>query len=187
MGKYRDVIFEDSLHDDWSRDADILEVPIGRRPLWYLGLAVVAVTLAVAARVVFLSASNAPYARARAAANAAAASATPAPRGLIYDRQGTVLADNTAAFAALLDARTFVRQSPADQANTLSAIQNVFSLTPDETSALVQEASAEDFATPVVLAESVDQATLVKLQALALPAIQLQSHFERLYPQGAAF
>ena len=186
MARKRDIIFEDSLHDDWSRDAEVLEVPIGRRPLVYLGFVVAAIACAVLFRVVFLNVRDGQYDAARAAANAAGSAATPAPRGLIYDRNGKLLADNAAAFAATLDARVFLRDT-ADQSSTLAAIQNIFGMTPSDVWALVQENSSEDFAPSIVLGESLAQAQLVQLQALSLPAIRIESHFERVYPQGSVF
>jgi penicillin-binding protein 2 len=186
MTRERYVAFEDSLHDDWSRDAEVLEVPIGRRPLWYLGVAVVALALIVVGRVFFLTMANGTYDRARAAANAMGTPPTSAPRGLIYDRNGKVLADNVAAFAAILDARTFLRDT-ASQSSTLDAIVRVFGLPPAETWQLVQGAAAGDFATPIMLSENMDQSQLVQIQALSLPAIAIQSHFERIYPEGYYF
>jgi cell division protein FtsI/penicillin-binding protein 2 len=41
----------------------------------------------------------------RAETNATQSKTTAAPRGLIYDREGDVLAENKAAFAAILDPR----------------------------------------------------------------------------------
>jgi penicillin-binding protein 2 len=186
MRRPQDLAFEDALHDDWSRDAELLEVPIGRRPLFYVGLTVAVVMLAVLVRVLFLNLADGTQDRARAAANAAATDATPAPRGLIYDKQGTVLADNTAAFAALLDTRAFLGDSAA-QSSTLAAVQSILGLTPDSVWGLVQAASAEEFAAPIVLSENVSQSQLVQFQALSLSSVELQSHFERTYPQGPAF
>src|SRR5579863_9126072 len=108
MNRRRDVAFEDSLHDDWSRDAEVVEVPLGNRPLFYLGLVVSVVVVAVMFRVLYLNFSEGPYYTARAVSNAAVAQATPAPRGLIYDREGDVLAENQTAFAAILDAPAFI-------------------------------------------------------------------------------
>ena len=182
----RDIAFEDSLHDDWSRDAEVLEVPIGNRPLFYLGVVICGIALLVIGRVIFLGAAEGSYDRARAAANAAATVSTSAPRGLIYDRKGDVLADNVVAFAAILDTRAFLKDS-AGQSSTLATIQNIFGLSGNQVWSLVQEASANDFATPIVLSEDVNQSQLVTVQALQGSTIQLQSHFERMYPDGAVF
>ena len=186
MTREKYVAFEDSLHDDWSRDAEVLEVPIGRRPLWYLGVAIAAVALVVAGRVLFLNIVDGPSDRARATANAAGTPPISAPRGLIYDQSGNLLADNQAAFAAILDARTFLRNA-MDQSSTLDAINRIFGVPPDATWQLVQNAAASEFATPIVLSENLSQSELVQLQALSSSTIILQNHFERTYPQGPYF
>ena len=97
-----------------------------------------------------------------------------------------MLADNLAAFAAVLDTRTFLRDT-VNQPKTLAAIQNIFDLNADAVWALVASSSANDFATPIVLSENVTQSQLVNLQALPSSTIQIQNHFERTYPGGAAF
>ncbi len=105
---------------------------------------------------------------------------------MIYDASGTILADNKAAFAAVLDAQTFLKDQ-ADQPATLAALQTVLNITPDQLLAMLQQASANDYATPIVLAENLDQKQLVNLQALSAPAIKIQGDFERMYPDGPIF
>lgn len=186
MNRRRNIAFEDALHDDWSRDAEVVEVPLGNRPLFYLGIVVTVIVAAVMFRVLYLNLSNGAYYEARAASNAAVAQSTPAPRGLIYDREGDILAENQAAFLAILDASAFIG-NPAEQSSTLVAAQSILGLTPDAVWALVASSSADDFASPIVLSDNVTQNQLVNLQALALPTIQIQSDFERVYPKGPLF
>src|SRR5579864_7880192 len=106
-----ELAFEDSLSDDWSRDIKVAEVPIGNRPLLYLGVAVFAVALAIAGQVLYLNFAQGSYYEARAIDNVLQAKETAAPRGEILDREGDVLAESKAAFAAVLDARAFLRNS----------------------------------------------------------------------------
>jgi penicillin-binding protein 2 len=180
-----DLAFEDALQDDWSRDLDVVEVPIGNRPLWYLGIAVLCVAAAVAVRVIYLNTSYAYYA-ARAQDNLTAYSETPAPRGMIYDREGDVLAESKASFRAVLDPNTFLKNA-ALQSTTIAAAQNILGLTPGDLSSLMDQASAEDFATPIVLADDLTQTELVDLQAENDPAIKVESDFVRDYPNGPLF
>lgn len=184
--QYDDPAFEDSLNDDWSHDLDTVEVPIGNRPLWYLGIAVLVIVVSVAARVVYLNWANGAYYSARAVDNLTQYEETPAPRGVIYDREGDVLAESKAAFAAILDAQEFI-QNPSLQSSTVNAAESVLGISPDDLAAQIEQASADDFATPIVLAENLTQSELVDLQALALPTIKVESDFEREYPQGPTF
>jgi penicillin-binding protein 2 len=181
-----DLPFEDSLNDDWSHDLNMVEVPLGNRPMRYLGIAVLVVTLAVLGRVVYLAGFQGTYYSARAEDNVAQAAETPAPRGIIYDREGDALVQNEAAFAAVLDAREFLSDTAA-QSTTLSTIQDLLGIAPADLWNMLQQASVQNFATPVVLNENLSQTQLVNLQAINVPAIKIQSDFEREYPNGPIF
>lgn len=179
------VAFEESLNDEWNRDAGVLEVPLGDRPFFYLGIIIVVIVAAVAIQIVSL-AVNGNYYAARAQANATQSKITSAPRGIIYDREGDVLADNKAAFVAILDPREFLENEDL-QTSTLAAIQNIFGISSDDVWSLVKQGSAQDFTTPIVLSENVNQNQLVNLGALDLPTLIVKSDFERDYPAGSAF
>lgn len=184
--KKPDIYFEESLNDDWSQDLSMVEVPIGNKSLWHLGVVVLCVVSVVFIRIAYLSTWNGSYYSARALGNAAQAQATPAPRGIIYDRQGDPLVENKAVFKAVLDAHVFLSQ-PDLQASTFAAAQTVLGIASSTLWDELNQSEAQDFATPVVLVDSLDQAQLVNLQALALPTIRIQSDFERAYPNGPVF
>ncbi len=181
----RDIAFEDALSDDWSRDLDIAEVPIGNQPMRYLLIAVAVAAFVVAGRIIFLGLDHAYYA-ARAERNVAQVNETPAPRGIIYDREGTVLADNKASFSAILDVRAFLGNG-SEEPHTLAEIQNVLSIAPSDVWMLVDMAKSSDFASPVVLKENLNQEEIVNLQALHLAAVEIKSDFARTYSNGPVF
>ena len=181
----RDIAFEDALSDDWRRDLDVAEVSIGSQPMRYLAIAIAIVVLAIAGRIVFLG-FNYSYYTVRAARNVAQEDQTPAPRGAIYDREGDMLADNKASFSALLDVRTFL-ENEDQQSSTLAAIQNVLNVPAADVWSLVGTAQKNDFVSPVVLADNLNQGEIVNLQALGLKAVTLKSDFARTYPNGQVF
>ncbi len=181
----QDIAFEDALSDDWRRDLDVAEVSIGNRPMRYLAMVIAVLVVAVAGRILFLGFNNAYY-TARAERNVAQEDETPAPRGIVYDREGDVLASNKVAFSALLDVRTFL-ENEDQESSTLAAIQNILGVSRDEVGSLVIAAEKNDFASPVVLADNLDQNEIVNLQALNLNVIKLKSDFARTYPNGPIF
>jgi penicillin-binding protein 2 len=189
MKKHRtdEIAFEDSLSDDWSHDIKVAEVPIGNRPLSYLGLAVLAVAIVIGGQVLYLNFSHSTYYHARAADNILQANETSAPRGEIFDKEGDVLAEDTAAFSALLNVRLFLNGDQTLQSSTIAAVQNILGMSPSDFASLVTQASASNFATPVVLDENLTQTELVNLQALNLPTIEIQNDFARKYPNGPIF
>jgi penicillin-binding protein 2 len=182
----QDLTFEDSLHDDWSRDLDVVEVPIGNRPLFYLGIAVFAIVVIVASRILYLNWADGAYYAARATDNMAGYTETPAPRGTIYDSEGNVLAESKAAFAAVLDAPEFINNVSL-QSSTISAVQNILNIAPDDLMNRIALANAQGFSTPVVLDDDLAQSELVNLQALNLPTIKIVNEFVRDYPNGPTF
>lgn len=180
-----DIAFEDALSDDWRSDLDVAEVSIGNRPMRYLALVVAAVVLLTAGKIIFLGLDHAYYA-ARAERNVAQENETAAPRGIIYDSEGDVLADNEAAFSAQLNVQTFL-ENENQQSSTLAAIQSILGISADAVWSLVTAAKNSDFAAPVVLADNLNQGEIVNLQALNLGAIELKSDFVRVYPNGPIF
>ena len=189
MKKHSDgeIAFEDSIGDDWNHDIKIVEVPIGNRPILYLGIVVFLFVLAIAAQILYLNLGNAKYYSARAADNVSNQSETPAPRGEILDKEGDVLAEDKAAFAAILNARAFLNGDQSLQSSTINTAQNILGISPDDFATLMDQASANNFATPVVLDENLTPNELVNLQALNLPTITIQNDFAREYPNGQIF
>ena len=181
-----DIPFEDSLNDDWSRDLNMVEVPVGGKPFVVLAVIGFAIVLTVFGRVAWLNITGNAYFTARAADNAEAAQATPAPRGIIYDAEGDPLTVNKAVFDAVLEPHAFLTD-PAMQSSTLAAAKNILGLSSSTVWSLVQGSAAQDFATPVVLKQNLSSAELVNLQALTIPTIKIQSDFERVYPGGPVF
>lgn len=181
----RDIAFEDALSDDWRRDLDVAEVSIGGQPMRYLAIAIAVAVLAIAGRIVFLG-LNYGYYTVRAGQNVAQENDTPAPRGIIYDREGDILADNKAAFSALLNVRAFL-ENESQESSTLAMIQNVLAVSSSEVWSLVDAAKNNDFASPVVLADNLDQSEIVNLQALNSGTVELKSDFARIYPNGPDF
>jgi len=185
MKRKPDIPVEDSLNDDWGHDLDMVEVPLSARPLIVLGAVITCIALIVLGRVIFLNSAGAYYIS-RAQDNAEAAQATPAPRGIIYDAEGDPLVENKAVFDAILDANAFI-SNPSMQSSTLASIQDILGVPSSTVWALLAQSEAQDFSTPVVLAQDIDQSELVNLQALGTSTIKIQSDFERYYPNGPIF
>jgi penicillin-binding protein 2 len=187
MKKKPDIPFEDSLNDDWGHDLDMVEVPLGTRPVVVLGVIIACITFVILGRVIYLNWTGGSYYAARAIDNATAAQATPAPRGIIYDAEGDPLVQNKAVFDAVLDAHLFI-SNPLLQSSTIAEVQNILGVSSSTVWSLLNQSAAQDFSTPVVLAQNINQSELVNLQALgASSTIKIQSDFERYYPNGPIF
>jgi penicillin-binding protein 2 len=187
MKKKPEIPFEDSLNDDWGHDLDMVEVPLGTRPVVILGAVIAGIALIILGRVIYLNWTGGAYYAARAIDNADQAQATPAPRGIIYDAEGDPLVQNEAVFDAVLDAHLFI-SDPSLQSSTLAEAQSILGVPSSTVWSLLDQSEAQDFSTPVELVQDINQSELVNLQALgASSTIKIQSDFERYYPNGPIF
>jgi penicillin-binding protein 2 len=180
------VALEESLEDDWTKDLDVVEVPIGNKPLLYLGIVISLIGVVLVGRILYLNSYLGKFYEARAQSNANEEQKTLAPRGLIYDRAGRVLADNKATFAAFLDVKEFMRH-PELQKDTLRAIENTFFISASDISDLIEENSSADFAASIALNDNLSQGQLVSVKGLNLPTIVVRNDFERSYRDTPVF
>jgi len=184
--KKRDFLFEESLHDDWRRDLEIMEVPLHDTPMRAVGAAILILGVMVVGRLLFLGLGRAGFYAARAEANVSQYERTPAPRGMIFDREGNVLAENRAVFAALLDVKEFLHRPELTQA-TLKAAKDILGLDADAVWEAVGGRNVEESVEPVVLVPELAQGQLVALEGLGLPTMLVTESFVRTYPDGAVF
>lgn len=181
-----DIFFEDSLREEWSDDLDVVEVPLEHRPARFLGIAAGIICLIVFVRVFSLNIDQ-TYTM-RAFANLNWVERTIAPRGLILDRYGTVLAENKTAFSVLLNTREFLKQKER-QDEVLQTIQELFDILPSEIRTQVDERARnhEGFSNPLVVRADISQAELVKVRAKNSDMLIIKNTFERSYLYGKEF
>ncbi len=184
--KKPDLAFEESLGEDWSKDFEVVEVPLGNQPFFYAGIAIFLVGVIVMWRIAYLNIGNGIFYAARAEANQTHYRAIPAPRGLVLDRNGVVLAKNKAVFTATLDVKEFLSRRELEE-QTLSAIERALRIPRDEMWVRIHAANENDFLTPIVLDDNLDQSEIVELKSINLPTIVVESDFEREYPKGSVF
>ncbi len=180
------IAFEESLSENWTSDIDIVEVPLGNKPLFYLGLAIVCIAIVVGFQIGYLNLFKGSFYKARAEANVTREARIPAPRGLITDRNGVVLAQNSAAFTAVLDAKEFLKH-PESQEETLQAIFDVLQVGSSTVSESLKSANESEFLTPIVLKENLSQEEIIGLKSRGLSSVSVESDFERQYKDGIVF
>ena len=154
--KQEDIAFEDALSDDWRRDLDVAEVSIGNRPMRYLAIVVAVLVLAVAARIVFLGLQTAHI-------------MPPAPNGMSrrkMKRRRRAASSMTARamclrttkrhFRALLDVQdVFGERGPGIQ-HACRRSRMFWHSSRSDVWSLVTAAEKNDFASPVVLADTIE-------------------------------
>jgi len=105
-----------------------------------------------------------------------------APRGLISDRNGMLIAANRPAFNVAI-----VREELQDRGATLDWLAGVLRLTPAEMERRLEERQQGlPVFQPVVIADDIEQALVSAIEARALeyPGVIVQAEHKRQYPKG---
>lgn len=105
--------------------------------------------------------------------------ATDAPRGIIYDRNGVVLADNHLSFNVVI-----IPQDVEGLKDLFSFLGKVLKKDPADLQKIYLRRKTTPFE-PVIIAEDVDQQTLIYIEenSFAYPGLEVLPRFERFYPQ----
>lgn len=182
----KEIDLEESLGDRPAEDQQLMEIPLGDNPFFYMGAAALFFSVIFAARIFYLNFVDGGFYAYRAEANAAIRKNTPAPRGVIYDRDGAVLADSEPVFTAILNSKEFLR-NPDLQKDTVSVAESVFGLDEERVWEMIKESSENEFVYPVVLASDLNREQVVLIEGLNMPTIGIEKDFRRIYDNGSAF
>ncbi len=108
-----------------------------------------------------------------------------APRGLIMDRHGKVLADNTLSFQ-LSSTPFLLEDDPILLANDIRTVSSILKIEEEKLREILEE-NGEDYVLPVVVAESVshDQALLLEARMLDLKGFSIDEVPSRSYVSAA--
>jgi penicillin-binding protein 2 len=179
--------FEEAVAEDWERQAETVEVPLGHRPLVHAWFLVLALALIFCGRIAFLSGggTGVVYA-ARAKANLEQVKRTNPLRGIITDRYGTVLAENAIAPHVFLETREFLKQKEL-QAPTLEALRVIAGIAPEEVWGWIRDVAPDRLGERIPVPIETNEQMLVALKGLDLRTLTVEDGVERVYPKGRAF
>ncbi|MBI4085013.1 MAG: penicillin-binding protein 2 [Candidatus Liptonbacteria bacterium] len=186
--KKKELDIEETLSDDWSKEKDLelIEVGLEKTPIVLIGIGVSLLAFAMIARMAFIGIAQSARFSVRSEVNQNLVTFLPAPRGLIYDRNGKLLAGNRPVFSAFLKLDEFLRDS-GSQKNTLDAIDEVLSIEPVKIWEEIGSSDLENGENLLLLEQDLGQGEIVKFKSLNLPAIEINDSFERNYYEGKIF
>ena len=106
------------------------------------------------------------------------------PRGVIYDRNGEVLAKNNQDFQALL-----IAEQTNDIAKTIQTFQHLLPLTDDENEKIEQNIKNRRRFIPIKLKNNLqwDEVSKIMLYAPDLPGVEINEGLSRFYPQAELY
>lgn len=145
---------------------------------------VIASTVALSARLVWLQILQNNYYKGQAVENSTRVTFLRAPRGIIYDRNGNMLATNKQTLSMV------VIPSQIDDVDALAGpLSKILNESYDEIHDKLETARASDSVVPVVLETGVDVATVGRFyeQKIFLDGIDILPDISRNYPYGEYF
>ncbi len=180
-----ELSFEESLGDEWAGDFGVAETPLDLKVFAAIKFLAVLIGVLVVGRIIYLV-SDGHFYRARAEANLAQVERLSAPRGIIFDTNGKVLAQNRAVFLASLMVPEFLKQRELRD-ETLKAINDILEIKEDDFWKLINKEGDEILGNLVVLSVDLNQDQIIKLKSLNLPTLKISQGFTREYISGPAF
>ena len=106
----------------------------------------------------------------------------PPSRGLIFDRNGILLAENEQNYRLVM-----TREEAGDPVEAIARLANAIELDPDDIARALSEMEQKAPFIPVTLKErlSWDEVAFININAPALPGVRSEVGLSRLYPLGA--
>jgi len=148
-------------------------------------VAIVLLTCALLARLYFLQVVQYEYHSTLSENNRVHVQPLPPTRGLIFDRNGLVLADNRPSFSL-----TLTRERAGDWEQVLDVIVEVLQLPEDERALFekrVRQGRRPFEPVPVLFELSEEQIALVAVNQFRLPGVEVVAQLVRHYPEGEHF
>jgi penicillin-binding protein 2 len=163
------------IKDHW-REQQIFE----RRAL-VAGVVIVLLTGALITRLAWLQISRNDYFTELSQGNRVRIEAVPAARGIIYDRNGTILAENRPAYQLEL-----VREEVPDLESTLTRLVGIGLIAPEELDAtrrVVRSRRPFD-SVPIRLRLTEEEIARFAVQRFEFPGVDIKTRLARYYPHG---
>lgn len=182
---HQDLAFEDLSADELLTDLGFTQVAIRPRIFYSLGLFAILVIAVVCIRLILIGPVSYAEYRDRSLANLERREVDPAPRGVITDRYGTIVADNQPSFLAFLRLDAFLAASSSRDEITKN-IADILNLSAENIDRLVFEGVGKE-KREILLSEELSEDQIAAFEASPELPIVVQSGFKRYYKYGPSF
>lgn len=165
---------------DHERDTRLI-----RSRVLFAGLALIVLTLSLMARMYYLQVIQFEHHSTLAENNRIHVQSLPPTRGMIYDRNGLVLADNRASFSL-----TLTRERAGDWEQVLSSIIEILELEPESRELFekrIRQGRRPFEPVPVMFELSEEQIARIAVNQFRLPGVEVAASLVRYYPQKEHF
>ncbi|MGC8118326.1 penicillin-binding protein 2 [Metapseudomonas otitidis] len=165
---------------DHEKDARLV-----RRRVVVGAVAVLLLTCTLIARLYYLQVIQYEYHSTLSENNRVHVQPIPPTRGLIFDRNGLIIADNRPSFSL-----TVTRERAGDWKSVLDVIVEVLELTPDDRALFekrMKQGRRPFEPVPVLFELTEEQIARIAVNQFRLPGVEVAAQLVRHYPQGAHF
>ena len=165
---------------DHERDTRLI-----RSRMLFAGLALIFLTLLLMARMYYLQVVQFEHHSTLAENNRIHVQSLPPTRGMIYDRNGLVLADNRASFSL-----TLTRERAGDWEQVLNSIIEILELEPESRELFekrIRQGRRPFEPVPVMFELSEEQIARIAVNQFRLPGVEVAASLVRYYPQKEHF
>ena len=165
---------------DHEKDARLV-----RRRVVVGAIAVVVLICVLLARLYFLQVVQYEYHSTLSENNRVHVQPIPPTRGLIFDRNGVVIADNRPSFSL-----TMTRERSGDSQQVLDVIVEVLQLTPEDRALFekrMKQGRRPFEPVPILFELNEEQIARIAVNQFRLPGVEVVAQLVRHYPQGAHF
>lgn len=165
---------------DHERDTRLI-----RSRMLFAGLALVFLTLLLMARMYYLQVVQFEHHSTLAENNRIHVQSLPPTRGMIYDRNGLVIADNRASFSL-----TLTRERAGDWEQVLNSIIDILELEPESRELFekrIRQGRRPFEPVPVMFELSEEQIARIAVNQFRLPGVEVAASLVRYYPQKEHF
>ena len=165
---------------DHEKDARLI-----RRRAMVGGAVIVALIMVLISRLYYLQVVQYEYHSTLSENNRVHVQPIPPNRGLIYDRNGVLIADNRPSFSL-----TLTRERAGDWEHVLDVIVDVLGLTPDDRELFekrVRQGRRPFEPVPVLFELNEEQIARLAINQFQLPGVDVSAQLVRHYPQGEHF
>lgn len=176
---------EDLVFNEDQSESDYLELPLSRQTFLLVAGAVILVAFLALARTGFLNIFKGDFYATRADGNVNKNIALPAPRGIIADRFGNPLVENTSAFTAFLNISELLKDR-GRMDGLIEEVGGILSLDPELLRAAISRADVERM-NFMPIARNITASQAIRIKDLNWPYLQVSDDYARSYLDGAVF
>lgn len=185
MRPNRDLDFEESVLDSYAQDLSCIELPLSRKAFVVVLLFGLFLGGVVVVRLIFLNLVSGGAYQIRSEANVNREVIIPAYRGIITDRFGETLVENTPAFSVFINLADFM-QNGENLVAKLEKLSEILNLASDEINLRIEAGAASNL-NLIPIARNISPDQIIALEGTNLIGVTIEDDYSRRYKNGPVF